>query len=163
MKSIIIGLISILFSVSVIAQSSFPSVELKTLNGETVNIQDYISNGKLTVISFWATWCSPCKKELDALMDFYPDWKEAYDLDFLAITIDDARGLPKVGSMVAQKGWDYTILSDLKQELKNALSFQTVPQMYIVNSNGEIVYNHSSYVPGNEYELDEMIAELAAK
>jgi len=39
--------------------STIPSVELKTLDGKTVNIKDYIGQGKVTVVSFWATWCSP--------------------------------------------------------------------------------------------------------
>ncbi len=145
------------------ANKSMPSAELKTLEGETVNITDYTENGKITVVSFWATWCTPCKKELDALMDFYPDWKDEYDIDFVAITIDDARGLPKVRSMVHQKSWEYTILSDVQQVLPNALGFQPIPQTFVLDKEGKIVYNHSSYVPGYEYELDEMVRELAEK
>lgn len=143
------------------AQKTVPSVELRTLEGQTVNIQDYANNGKITILSFWATWCSPCKKELDALMDFYPEWKEDYDLELLAITTDDARGLPKVKSIVQQKQWEYDILSDVKQELQNAMSFRAIPQTFILNKKGEIVYSHSAYVPGDEYELDEKIKEIA--
>ena len=153
---------TLLMSFSILfAQKTVPSVEIRTLEGQTVNIQDYANNGKITILSFWATWCSPCKKELDALMDFYPEWRDEYNLEMLAITTDDARGLPKVKSIVQQKGWEYEVLSDVKQELQNAMSFRAIPQTFILNKKGEIVYSHSAYVPGDEYEIDEKIKEIA--
>lgn len=163
MKQVILVIGFLGFSLGIFAQKTLPSVEVKTLAGETINITDYANNGKITILNFWATWCTPCKKELDALMDFYPEWRDDHGVEFIAITIDNARGLPKVPAIVKQKGWEYTILSDVKQELQNALSFRSVPQMFILNKKGEIVYSHSTYVPGFEYELDDKIKELAAE
>ena len=141
-------------------QQNLPDVSIKDLAGKTVNIQDFAKNGKITVISFWATWCSPCKKELDAIADMYEDWQEDYDVELLAITIDNARALSKVPAMVETKGWDYIILSDAKQELQRALNFQSVPQTFLLNEKGEIVYSHSGYVAGDEYELEDKIKAL---
>jgi peroxiredoxin len=143
--------------------NTLPSVNIKSLDGKTVNIQDFVGKGKVTVISFWATWCSPCKRELDAIADIYPDWQDEYDVELLAITIDDARGVAKVPAMVAAKGWDYTVLSDSKQELQRALNFQTVPQTFLLNAKGEVVYTHSGYSPGDEFELEEEIKKAAGK
>lgn len=140
---------------------TLPNVVLKKLTGETVNIQEYAKSGKVTVLSFWATWCSPCKRELDALTELYPEWQEKYDIEILAITIDDARALSKVRPIVEQQGWPFEILSDVNQELMEALNFQTVPQSFVINKNGEIVYEHSGYQPGDEYELEEVIAGLS--
>ncbi len=150
-------------STSLFAQREVPSVEIKTLDGKTVNIQDYAENGKITVLSFWATWCSPCKKELDAIADIYPDWQEDYDMELVAITIDTRRALAKVPAMVEAKGWEYEVLSDANQELQKALNFQTVPQTFVIDQNGQIVYAHSGYVPGDEYELEDTIKELVEK
>ncbi len=141
--------------------STVPSVDVKTLDGKTVNIKDYISKDKITVMSFWATWCSPCKRELDAIMDVYPDWQEEYDVELLAITIDDARSLAKVPAMIETKGWEYTVLADVKRELQKSLNFQTVPQTFLIDKNGEIVYTHSGYNPGDEFELEDEIKKLA--
>ena len=129
-------------------------------DGKTVNIQDYVGNGKITVMSFWATWCSPCKIELDAINEIYADWQEDYDMELLAVTIDDQRTLAKVHALVETKGWEYTILADVKSDLKKALNFQTVPQTFLINQEGEIVYTHSGYNPGDEFELEEKIAKL---
>jgi len=140
--------------------NSLPEVDVKTLEGESVKITDLVGNGKVTVISFWATWCSPCKKELDAIGEIYPDWQEEFDVELIAITIDDARSLAKVPAMVETKGWEYTVLSDVKQDLKRALNFQTVPQTFLIDQEGNIVYTHSGYNPGDEFELEEKIAAL---
>ena len=130
---------------------------------KTVNIKDFVGKGKITVVSFWATWCSPCKRELDAIAEIYPDWQEEYDMEMIAVTIDDARGVAKVPAMVASKGWEYIVLSDSKQELQRALNFQTVPQTFLLNGAGEIIYTHSGYSPGDEYELEEKIKAAAGK
>ncbi len=148
---------------SVFAQKEVPDLSLKALDGKTVNLQDYAKDGKLTVVSFWATWCSPCKKELDAIADLYPDWKDAYDVELVAITIDTRRALAKVPAVVETKGWEYTILSAKEQEAFNALNFQTIPQTFIIDKSGKIVWTHSGYVPGDEDELEEEIAKLAKK
>lgn len=145
------------------AQSSVPSVEVKTLEGETIDISKYIQPGKTYVISFWATWCSPCKKELDAIAEVYEEWQEEYDIELLAITIDNARALAKVKPMVMEKGWEYTIFSDPNQKLFQALNGNTVPQTYVVDSKGEIVYSHTGYVPGDEYELEDKLVMLSGK
>jgi len=84
-------------------------------------------------------------------------------VDFLAITIDNARALAKVPAMVASKGWEYTVLSDSKQELQRALNFQTIPQTFLLNEAGEIIYSHNGYNPGDEFELEEKIKEAAGK
>ena len=144
-------------------ESKIPSLQLKTLDGQSVDIYDYIKEGQLTVISFWATWCTPCKAELDALTDFYPDWRDDYNVELLAVTIDNARGLSKVPAEVTTKGWEFTVLSDVNSESMNVLEFQTIPQTFVVDGEGHVVYAHNGYTAGDEYELDEKLAELAAK
>lgn len=150
----------LLFSFSLSAQNTLPDVSIKTLDGQTVNIKDYANNGKYTVLSFWATWCSPCKRELDAISEYYEEWQEDLDMELVAITIDNARNLPKVKPMVETKGWEYTILSDSNEDLKRSLNFQTVPMTFLLNKEGEIVYTHSGYNPGDEFELEDKIKAL---
>ena len=148
---------------SIAAQKNVPDLPLKTMDGKTVNLQDYAKDGKITVISFWATWCSPCKKELDAIADFYPDWQADYNVELVAITIDTRRALAKVPSIVETKGWEYTVLIANEQDAQNALNFQTIPQTFLIDSNGQIVWDHNGYVPGDEEELEDEIAKLAGK
>jgi cytochrome c biogenesis protein CcmG, thiol:disulfide interchange protein DsbE len=137
-----------------------PDVSVKTLEGQTIRLHDIISKHEYTVISFWATWCSPCKKELTALTEYYEDWKTDYGVEIIAITIDDTRGLPRVKPMVASKGWPFVMLSDVNQDIMRALNFQTIPQTYVIDKLGNIVYEHSGYSPGDEFELEAKLKAL---
>lgn len=157
-------IISTFISISIYASGNpFPAVNIKSLDGKQVNTTEYTSKGKITIVSFWATWCTPCKRELDVLNDLYGEWVEKYDIQLLAITIDDSRGLSKVPAMVQTKGWEFTILADSKQELQQALNFQTIPQTFLLNEKGEIVYAHNGYNSGDEIELEKKIAALKGK
>jgi len=157
-------LLFVCFTFAVNASNNpFPSINIKSLDGKAVNTDTYTKNGKITVVSFWATWCTPCKRELDVINEVYADWVEKYDLQLLAITIDDVRGITKVPAMVQSKGWEFTVLADTKQELQQALNFQTIPQTFLLNDKGEIVYSHNGYNPGDEIELEKKIAALLEK
>lgn len=157
-------LLFLLFAMSATAQKTVPSVNVKTLDGKTVNLKDYISNsGKTIIIDFWATWCSPCKKELDTVADFYDDWKKNYNVELLAITIDNQRALPKVPGIVESKGWEYTIFAGNEEEMRNAFNFQTIPQTLVIDKSGKIVFEHNGYVPGDEEELEKAVVKAAGK
>lgn len=160
-KTFVIFLFVSAIVVSASAQKIVPEIDVKTLEGQSVNIQDYTNKGQITVLSFWATWCAPCKKELNAISDVYEQWQEDYDVQLVAVTIDDSRALRKVKPMVDGFSWDYIVLSDANEDLKKALNFQTVPQTFLIDQEGNIVYSHSGYSPGDENELEEKIAELA--
>ncbi len=156
----LIFFLSLSFSAALLAQKTLPSVDVKTLDGKTVNIQEFGKKGKITIISFWATWCAPCKKELDAISEVYADWQKNYDVELVAVTIDDARAVAKVKPMVEQKGWKYTILSDVNQDLQRALNVPSVPQSFLLDAKGNIVYSHTGYVAGDEDELEDKIKAL---
>jgi len=138
----------------------FPSANLKDLNGKTVKTDKFINNGKITIVSFWATWCVPCKRELDVYADIYDEWKEKYDIEIIAITIDNVRGLSKVKPLVAQKQWPFTVLSDLNEELKKSMNFVAVPQTFILDKKGNIVFDHSGFKMGDEYEMEKLFDKL---
>ena len=144
-------------------EKRLPSVTISTLQGKPVNIQDYVAKGKITILSFWATWCSPCKRELDAVSELYPTWVSDYNAQLVAITIDNARALTQVKPIIEEKGWDFLVLVDSKQELQQALNFQAIPQTFVIDTEGNIVYQHEGYTPGDEYELEKIVKNLSGK
>ena len=161
-------LIAVLFfvgiaSVSFAQNKTLPDVSVQELNGKKVDIQDYSDNGKITVLNFWATWCVPCKKELDNIAEYYEDWQEDYDMELVAISVDNARSATKIKTVVDSKGWEYDILSDKNGDLKRALNFQAVPYTIVIDQEGNIVYRHDGYVEGDEFELEEVLKKLSDK
>lgn len=157
MKILFVLVTSLLFSSLSTDGGKFPSAQLKNLEGEAVEISDITSTHKKTIISFWASWCKPCKNEMDAVAEYYEEWQEEYDVEFVAITIDNARGLAKIPAIIATKDWNYTFLSDTNQELKQALNFQTIPQTFVVDQGNNIIYSHNGYTPGDELELEKVL------
>jgi thiol-disulfide isomerase/thioredoxin len=149
-----------LLSIAVFGQNTLPSANLKTLDGQHVDLISFADNGKTTIISMWATWCAPCKKELDAIAEIYEEWQLKYNVELVAITIDTQRQLAKVKPMVESKGWNYTILSDANNQLRNSLGVMSIPQTFVVSPGGEIVYSHTGYSPGDEFELEEQLKRL---
>lgn len=162
MKKITLLMALLVGTAALVAQNkTLPTANLKTLEGQTFDAAELGKSGKITVISFWATWCSPCKKELDAIKDYYPEWQEKYGVEFVAVSVDDPRTAPKVPAMVREKGWTYRILLDSNRELQQTANVTAVPHTLMLDRKGNIVYEHIGYAPGDELELEERIKEAA--
>ena len=140
------------------SQTTIPNTNLTTLDGKSVKIHDEISKDKITILSFWASWCVPCINELDAISEVYEDWQEDFNMELIAISTDDARTQKRIRPMVNGKGWPYKILLDKNQELKRALNISTIPQIIILKDS-KIIYIHSGYSPGVEDEFYDIIKE----
>ena len=149
-KKIII--LFLFISVLTFGQAPLPNVTLKTLVGQSVTTQEIAENHELMIISLWATWCVPCKNELDAIAEVYQDWISETGVVYYAVSIDDSRTSGRIKPMVNGKDWEFEILIDQNSDLKRAFGVSTVPLTAIIK-NGEIVYNHMGYSPGYEDEL----------
>ncbi|MDP1746880.1 MAG: TlpA disulfide reductase family protein [Bacteroidota bacterium] len=166
MKKIIIGL----FALSILSNTSkaqntegraLPSADLKTVEGKTVNSSKFTNDGKPIIISFWATWCKPCKKELDAISENFEEWQKETGVKLIAISIDDSRSSGKVGTDAKSHAWDYEIYIDQNQDFKRAMNVNNVPHTFIINGKGEIVWQHNSYAEGDEDHLYEALKKIA--
>ena len=149
-------LLVLLLSINITAQETLPSAEIKTLDGTSTSLQELGKNNDIIVISLWATWCVPCKNELDAINDVYTDWQDETGVKVYAVSVDDSRTVSRVKPLVNGKAWDFEILLDTNNDLKRELGAATVP-LTIIIKNGKIVYRHSGYTPGAEDELFEEI------
>ena len=90
-------------------ERKLPSMEVKTLDGSNFNITNLENDGNPIVISFWATWCKPCKKELNNIAEVYEDWQDETGVKLVAISIDDTRSMMRVAPYVNASDWDYEV------------------------------------------------------
>ncbi|MBL4716212.1 MAG: thiol:disulfide interchange protein [Bacteroidetes bacterium] len=164
MKRIITLALLITSSVFTFAQDEtkvkLPDISLRNLYGETINIQDYGKNDKITILSFWATWCTHCKKELTNINEIYEDWVDEFGVELIAISIDNARNAAKVKPFSDGLGLEFEVLLDSNEELKRAMNVTNIPFTYIIDKSGNIVYKHQGYAEGDEYEIEDKLVEL---
>ena len=170
MKKYLLIIICMMFSISIFAQEAkdkhlakLPAVEIQDLNGNAFNTKDIQNDGKPIIISLWATWCKPCIAELLAIADEYEDWVEETGVKLYAISIDDAKTSARVAPFVKGKGWEYTVLLDVNSDFKRAMNVNDVPFLCILNGDGEIVWQHTSYAQGSEEEVFEVVKSLVKK
>ncbi len=149
-----------LLALATTAWAQLPSVTLKTLDGKSVNTSELSNNGKPFIIDFFATWCKPCNRELDAISEVYPDWQQETGVKIFAVSIDQAQNINKVKPLVENHGWEYDVLLDPNSDFKRALGIQMIPYVLICDGQGRIVYKHNGYTDGAENELIEKVREL---
>lgn len=161
MKKII--LFSALFALLVSFQDNarkIPSVDLKNLEGKRVNSSAFSNNGKPMIISFWATWCSPCKKELNAVAEVYGDWQKETGVKLIAISLDDSKSSAKVAPYVNSKSWEYEEYLDENSDFKRAMGVNNPPHTFIVDGKGNIVWQHVGFKDGDEAQYIEMVRKV---
>ena len=161
MKSLKFLFIAAFLAITGLAQAQkLPAVTLKDINGKTVQTDQLSNDGKPFIISFFATWCKPCNRELSAISEVYPDWQDETGVKLIAVSIDQAQNINKVKPLVDSNGWEYDVLLDPNSDFKRALGIQMIPYVLIVDGQGNIVYKHNGYTDGAENELIEKVREL---
>ncbi len=162
MKKIIAILASLFVSASIFAQSELPDTQIKDVNsGKKVAFNETFTKGKVTLVSFWATWCVPCKKEIKNISAKLPNWQKEVDFNYMTVSIDESRAEGLVRSYAISQGWKFPFYIDPNSDLKRSLNFQTVPFTLIIDKNGKVAFMHSGYEEGGEEEVFAKIKELA--
>ena len=151
MKKILMIAMMVVAAVALHAQ--LPNVQLKDVNGKTVQTGSISNDGKPVIISFWATWCKPCLRELKAIHEVYPDWQDETGVKMIIVSIDQAQDANKVKPLVDGFGWEYEVLLDPNGDFKRAMNVQNVPHVFVLDGKGKIVYNHAGYVVGGEEDI----------
>ena len=160
MKKIFAAILAI-FALSCVAlKAQIPSFQLKDINGKTVDTATLSNDGKPFIISFFATWCHPCLRELTNISEVYEDWQEETGVRLIAVSIDEAQNANKVKPLVDSKGFEYEVLLDVNSDLKRAMGVGNIPHVFLFDGEGKQVFTHIGYKNGDENELYEKVKEL---
>ena len=152
-----IFLFAVMLAFAMLAQAQLPNVSLQDINGNTEQTGSIKNDGKPVIISFWATWCKPCLRELKAIHEVYPDWQDETGVKMIIVSIDQAQDANRVKPMVDGFGWEYEVLLDPNGDFKRAMNVQNVPHVFVLDGKGKIVYNHAGYVDGGEQDIYEAL------
>jgi thiol-disulfide isomerase/thioredoxin len=166
MEKIVFFISITLFTIHAFSQDSnnIPQVDLKTLDGQVFNTENIDNGDNPIILSFWATWCKPCIKELTAYNEHYVDWHEETGVKIIAVSVDNARSMARVAPFVNGRGWtDIQFYLDPNQDFKREMNIINVPHTLLLNKDNEVVWQHTSYSEGDEYELYDQLIELSEK
>ncbi|MEL6357513.1 MAG: TlpA disulfide reductase family protein [Bacteroidota bacterium] len=152
--------ICFLFALGGLLGQQFPDVTVKTLNRQSAQLSQYVGQGKTTVVAVWSTTCANCIMELDNMKQYVEKWASEYNAEVVAVSQDQYDRVRRVRPLVSGRQWPYTVLIDDQRQLGELLNFKAIPQLFVVNGNGQIVKQYSAYRVGREEEVDQVLATL---
>jgi cytochrome c biogenesis protein CcmG, thiol:disulfide interchange protein DsbE len=141
-------------SINLLAQNQI-DFSAETLDNTEIQFSDVYKEG-VTLVSFWALWCKPCRAEMRHLEAIYEKYS---DLGFTIIGInqDSPRSVAKVKAYVSSHNLSFPIVTDASQEIFQQFNGQSIPLTILYNKKGEVIYKHVGYLPGDEIELEKEI------
>lgn len=147
-------------------KKAFPyDISLKTASGEVLNSENVLKpNGKPTVLLFWLTTCPPCAMEMKAISEKYEDWQKETDFNLVAISTDFSKNYPNFVKRVEEKKWPWKTYNDVHREFRKVMpgGLNGLPQTFLLDKDGNIVYHKRKYRSGDEDKLYEQVKSIAA-
>ena len=122
------------------------------MNGKSVTLSEYLNKGPV-LIYFWATWCSPCKKEMVFLDEFERRYKDN-GLSILSISIDSQKSLAHVRSYIRANNYTYDVFLDPNRQVFKKLNGNLMPTNVLIDKDGKVLWRHYGYIPGDEKNMD---------
>ena len=132
-----------------------PDLSVRLLDGKQVRLSALLEEGPL-LVSFWATWCAPCKKEMIFLEEFHQKYNEN-SFRVLAISTDSPKSMSKVKSYIRAKKYTILVGIDPNQEIAKKMNALLMPTTLILNKDRKVSWYHQGFIPGDEKEIEAQI------
>ena len=129
-----------------------PGFRLTALDGRSVDLADF--RGRNVAITFWASWCGPCRMEMPVLRNFYAKARrQASDFELLAISVDTER--EDAANAAKELNIPFPVLHDIGGKVSGQYGVEAIPTLFIVNKNGDLTYTST----GLDMSLEIMLAQ----
>ncbi len=122
-------------------------------DGNDVNLEEH--KGKIVVISFWASWCSPCLKELPILENIQ-NKIGTEKIKVVAINFQEGRKqYRKIKKHLS--ALKLTLTHDKRGKIGERFGVEAIPNLFIVGKDGKIIFHNVGY---NESSIDKIVKVL---
>lgn len=143
-KIFCLTILAVLCTFGVASAQQFPSVQIETQDGKTIDTKTLIDGKTPVIISFWSTTCKPCIKELDAISEQMIDWLDEADFRVVAVSVDDSRFISRAKALAASRGWttDLMVAYDKNQDFKRIERECNSPRVHLRQGRKDGVFAH---------------------
>ena len=143
-----------------------PTFFVRDLQEKNFFLSDTLKLGKPTVLSFFATWCGPCRLEMPVLDTLSQSYKNInfYLVDVSGLTQGKSKmkeDPEKVKIMVESLGVTLQVLMDKYGKVAEKYGVKSLPRLVVMDAKGKVHYIHDGYEPGDENKLKEVLDKLA--
>jgi peroxiredoxin len=138
-----------------------PDFTLKDIDGKKVTLSENYGDGPV-YISFWATWCKPCREELKIIQQLYEKYAES-GFRVFAINTEGPKSSGKIKSFVKSNGWTFDILMDSDGEVfRRKYKGFAQPYTVMTDPQGNILFTSIGFKPGDEKHVEDLILRHVA-
>jgi len=131
-----------------------PDFHLASLDGRTVSAADF--RGKKLVVTFWASWCGPCRMELPALAKFYRQTHTAdAGYEMVSISVDSDRGPAEAAATELKV--PFPVLLDTSSKVLASYGVDAIPAMFIIDKDGKVLHGQVGFSSGMEFVLAQQL------
>ena len=131
-----------------------PEFSLPQAGGGSVSLADL--RGKVVIMEFWATWCGPCRQAMPSLEVIF----KRYRHQGVTVLLVNQGETEEVVRKWAKQRFTAPILLDQDQQVGLRYSVHSLPRLMIIDQGGKLVYTHSGYGGGLEYNLKLILNDL---
>ncbi|MCA9513318.1 MAG: TlpA family protein disulfide reductase [Myxococcales bacterium] len=141
------------------AEASAPPFRATDIDGKSFDLADHLGKD-VVVISFWATYCEPCKAEMPVLQR----WVDSYGargLSVVSVSLDTADTVSGVKPYIKKQGYTFTVVVDEDDAISQAYNpSKAAPFMLIVGRDGHVVQRVEGFRPSESDDLEKRIQTL---
>lgn len=141
-----------------------PGFQLENMSGGKTSLDAVRADFSGPIIlTFWASWCTPCKREMPKLQHIL-EAAGPGNLKIIAVSTDKPEKINKAKMFVKNKNFGFTFLFDPNGMFaKKKLHIPAVPHLVLLDGDDRMVYRHTGYKPGDEKELQDKVMDLLGR
>ncbi|MBS1552747.1 MAG: TlpA family protein disulfide reductase [Bacteroidetes bacterium] len=137
---------------------TYSDFTLQDLEGNEIKLSKLLEKGPV-MISFWATWCSPCKEEMKKMYPVYEKYKDN-GFTYLAVNQDNQKSISKVKSFIKANGYTFPVVLDPDKSVFESYSGLGIPYSLLISKDRKIISKHLGYVTGDEIKIESEIKSV---